>query len=194
VRLHFFLGCRPELITPAFRKELQGIVASNAKAVWQIQWRMVAFGHALKYYIASSKVERLFRRDMLKEYVGAVHEEAILCNEDGGGPTPRSDLWPNCFTTPEKVFEAALKNSLNMSCWERSNARRLASLAVCFAGIASGTSMFLRLYIFRLGFLCGGPGFLYCFFVALEAFFGTAAIHYDRAELTQSVGRSSGLG
>jgi len=28
-------------------------------------------------------------------------------------------------------------------------------------GIASGFAMFLRLYIFRLGFLCGGAGFLY---------------------------------
>ena len=56
-------------------------------------------------------------------------------------------------------------------------------------GMAGGTAMFLRLYVFRLGFLCGGAGFLYCYFVALEAFFRYAALHYDRASLSSQVGR-----
>jgi hypothetical protein len=38
--------------------------------------------------------------------------------------------------------------------------------------------------------MCGGPGFLYCLFVALEAFFRYAAIQYDKADLTQKVGRA----
>jgi hypothetical protein len=50
--------------------------------------------------------------------------------------------------------------------------------------------MFLRLYIFRLGFLCGGAGFLYCLFVALEAFFRYAALHYDKDHLSNDVGRA----
>lgn len=185
----FFLDA-DELITPAFQKELQAIVASNAKAVWQIQWRMVAFGHALKYYIASSKVERLFRRDMLKEYVGAVHEEAILCNEDGGGPTPRKVISAKLLHYSRESIRGSLEKLTQyvmLGAVKRAQAGKSGGV---LRGIASGTSMFLRLYIFRLGFLCGGPGFLYCFFVALEAFFRYAAIHYDRAELTQSVGRS----
>jgi hypothetical protein len=57
-------------------------------------------------------------------------------------------------------------------------------------GLASGLSMFVRLYVFRLGFLCGGAGFLYCLFVALEAFFRYAALHYDKEHLTNNVGRA----
>ena len=56
-------------------------------------------------------------------------------------------------------------------------------------GMAGGTSMFLRLYVLKLGFLCGGAGFLYCFFVALEAFFRYAALHYDRETLSHRVSR-----
>ena len=42
--------------------------------------------------------------------------------------------------------------------------------------------MFLRLYVFRLGFLWAGP-VLYCLFVALEAFFRYAALEYDHQQL-----------
>jgi hypothetical protein len=56
-------------------------------------------------------------------------------------------------------------------------------------GIASAIAIFFRLYILQLGFLCGGAGFLYCFFVALEAFFRYAALYYDRDSLTERVVR-----
>ena len=47
-------------------------------------------------------------------------------------------------------------------------------------GLASATSNFIRLYIFRRGFLCGAEGFLFCLLVALECFFRYAIIRYDR--------------
>ena len=56
-------------------------------------------------------------------------------------------------------------------------------------GLVSGAVMFVRMYVLRLGFLCGGAGFLYCAFIALEAFFRYAALHYDRDTLSDSVGR-----
>jgi hypothetical protein len=56
-------------------------------------------------------------------------------------------------------------------------------------GLASGLAIFIRLYILRLGFTGGGPGFLFCFFIALECFFRYAALHYDRDRLTTGVGR-----
>ena len=37
--------------------------------------------------------------------------------------------------------------------------------------------------------LCGGAGFLYCLFIALEAFFRYAALHYDRHSLSERIGR-----
>jgi hypothetical protein len=49
--------------------------------------------------------------------------------------------------------------------------------------------LFSRTYFFRRAFLDGGPGFLYCFFIALECFFRYAALHYDRDLLNDNVGR-----
>ena len=49
--------------------------------------------------------------------------------------------------------------------------------------------MFARMYLGRGGFLCGGAGFLYCWFLALEAFFRYAALYYDRDALTAEVTR-----
>ena len=46
-------------------------------------------------------------------------------------------------------------------------------------GIGSGMAIFVRLYFFRRGFLCGAEGFLFCFLVALECFFRYAALKYD---------------
>ena len=50
-------------------------------------------------------------------------------------------------------------------------------------GLASGFAIFLRLYVFRRGFLCGAEGFLFCFFIALECFFRYAALKYDVNDL-----------
>jgi hypothetical protein len=50
-------------------------------------------------------------------------------------------------------------------------------------GLASGLAIFLRLYVFRRGFLCGAEGFLFCFFIAMECFFRYAALKYDLNDL-----------
>ena len=47
-------------------------------------------------------------------------------------------------------------------------------------GLASATSNFVRLYLFRRGFLCGAEGFLFCLLVALECFFRYAILRYDQ--------------
>jgi glycosyltransferase involved in cell wall biosynthesis len=185
----FFLDA-DELITPDLKKELQSIVESNSKDVWQIQWRMVAFGHELKYYLASSKVERLFRRDMLKEFVGAVHEEAILYNENSSQPTKRKVIRSKLLHYSREDIRSSLEKLTQyvmLGAIKRAQAGKSGGV---MRGIASGSAMFIRLYIFRLGFLCGGSGFLYCFFVSLEAFFRYAAIQYDKDTLTNKVSRS----
>ena len=185
----FFLDA-DELITPAFKDELQKIVKSNEKAVWQIQWRMVAFGKELKHYVASSKVERVFRRDMLKEYVGAVHEQAILHQDSPDQAVQRKIIKAKLLHFSRQTIRASLEKLTQyvmLGAVKRAEAGKSGGV---MRGIASGGAMFLRLYIFRLGFMCGGPGFLYCLFVALEAFFRYAAIQYDKADLTQNVGRA----
>ena len=56
-------------------------------------------------------------------------------------------------------------------------------------GLGSALSIFLRLYVLRRGFLCGGEGFLFCYIVAQESFFRYAALKYDAAHLTECVRR-----
>jgi glycosyltransferase involved in cell wall biosynthesis len=185
----FFLDA-DELITPAFQKELQAIVQTNAQAVWQIQWRMVAYGHELKYYISRSKVERLFRRDMLKEYVGAVHEQAILHKENPASPVPRKVISAKLLHHSRETVRGSLEKLTQYVMLGASKRAQAGKRGGVMRGLASGLSMFVRLYIFRLGFLCGGAGFLYCLFVALEAFFRYAALHYDKDHLTNNVGRA----
>ena len=84
----FFLDA-DEVMTPAFAQELQAIVRSGAQAVWTIRWRMVAYGHELRYFRSQSQIERLFVRAMVLEFTGVVHEQAELLPPPGGGAVPR---------------------------------------------------------------------------------------------------------
>ena len=121
----FFLDA-DEVMSSAFQQELQAIVRSGSTAVWQIRWRMVAYGRELRY---------------LRAQLGAAKRAAQ--GQRGG----------------------------------------------VLRGLLAGGVMFLRMYVLRLGFLCGGAGFLYCLFIGLEAFFRYAVLFYDRDTLTDRAGR-----
>ena len=154
----FFLDA-DELITPAFQKELQAIVQSNAHAVWQIQWRMVAYGHELKHYISRSKVERLFRRDMLKAYVGAVHEQAILHNENPASPVPRKVISAKLLHHSRETVRGSLEKLTQYVMLGASKRAQAGKRGGVVRGLASGLSMFVRLYVFRLGFCAAALAF-----------------------------------
>ena len=180
----FFLDA-DEVMTPEFREELQAIVRRAERGVWKIRWRMVAFGRELTHYRAQSKVERLFRRDMLVEYIGVVHEEAVLTDP----ATPRHTMRAPLLHHSRATIRGGLEKLTQYAMLGAAKRAKLGKRGGVLRGLASATAMFVRLYIVRLGFLCGGAGFLYCLFVALECFFRYAALHYDRAELSESVGR-----
>jgi len=180
----FFLDA-DEVITPELKNELQQVVHSGERAVWKIQWRMVAFGHELKYFRSQSKIERLFRRDMLHEYVGVVHEQAILNAE----PVPRFLLNGKLLHHSRETVRGSLEKLVQYAMLGAAKRAEQGKKGGVLRGLASGLSMFLRLYIGRLGFLCGGAGFLYCFFVGLEGFFRYAALEYDRTTLRSDVTR-----
>ncbi|MDA8455877.1 glycosyltransferase family 2 protein [Acidovorax sp. GBBC 3334] len=180
----FFLDA-DEVMTPAFREELQAIVASGARAVWKIRWRMVAFGHPLRHLRTTSAIERLFRRDMLREYIGVVHEEAVLTEPQA----PRHEVRAPLLHHSRETVRGSLEKLTQYAMLGAAKRAALGKRGGVLRGLASGSSMFVRLYVLRLGFLCGGAGFLYCLFVALEAFFRYAALEYDRDQLSGSVRR-----
>lgn len=180
----FFLDA-DEVITPELRIELQAAVKSGLAAVWKIQWRIVAFGHELKYFRSSSGIERMFRRDMLREYSGVVHEQAVLTVE----PTPRHLLSAHLLHYSRDTVYGSLEKLMQYTMLGAAKRAKKGKRGGVLRGIASGTSMFLRSYICQFGFLCGPAGFLYCFLVGLESFFRYAALEYDRDSLRADVTR-----
>lgn len=184
----FFLDA-DEVMTPAFAQELQAIVRSGERAVWSIRWRMVAYGHELKYFRAQSQIERLFVRSMVAQYTGVVHEQAELHPEPGGAPVPRRLIRARLLHYSRTTVRGSLEKLTQYVMLGAAKRAEDGKRGGVLRGLASGMSMFVRLYFLRLGFLCGGAGFLYCFFVALEGFFRYAALHYDRDSLTGRVVR-----
>lgn len=180
----FFLDADEE-ITPALRQELCAAVQADARAVGCVRWRVVAFGRELRHFRSQAPVERLFRRDQLQRFEGAVHEHAVLTGE----PLPRQVLQCALLHYSRDSVRASLEKLTQYAMLGAAKRERSGKPGGILAGIAYGTSVFIRLYFFKLGFLDGGPGFLFCYFIALECFFRCVAQHYDHASLTETVGR-----
>ena len=180
----FFLDA-DEVMSPAFAQELQASVRSGSRAVGQIRWRMVAFGRELRWFRANTKVERLFHRDLITGWSGAVHEQAVLRDAAAPRRLMRTPLLHHARPTVRASLEKMTQYAL-LGAAKRAAAGQRGGV---LRGLVSGAVMFVRMYVLRLGFLCGGAGFLYCALIALEAFFRYAALHYDRDALSESVGR-----
>lgn len=170
----FFLDA-DEVMPPDFQAALQKIVASQEQAVWQIRWRMVAFGKELKHFRSNSWIERLFVRQQLQGFTGVVHEQAQLATPN----MPRHKIQPPLLHHSRHSVQASLEKLTQYAVLGAAKRAEKGKRGGVLRGLASGGSMFLRLYILHLGFLSGGAGFLYCLFVALEAFFRYAALGYD---------------
>ena len=180
----FFLDA-DEIISPAFREELQRIVQSGEESIWLVHWRMVAFGKELKYLRSTAKVERLFWRGLLREYSGVVHEEAQLTR----GEVPRYLMKTPLLHYSRNTVRSSLEKLTQYSMLGAVKRAQEGARGGILRGIASSSAIFLRLYFLHFGILCGGAGFLYCLFVAQESFFRYAALKYDRPYLTGDVRR-----
>lgn len=182
----FFLDA-DEQLSPGAQAEIQRILSSGENAVWKIRWRMVAFGQELKYLRSTSLVERLFKRSSLKGFKGVVHEQAILDAE----PLPRHILETPILHFSRDTVRDALEKLTQYAILGAKKRLDAGKRGGVMRGIFSGATMFIRLYVFKGGFLCGGAGFLYCLFVALEAFMRYAALKYDVKSLVANVSRGS---
>lgn len=177
----FFLDADEE-IPPPLQAEIQAAVASGEVASWKIVWRLVVYGRELRHFRPEWRVARLFRRSALEGYVGAVHEQPVL-----RGNVPSHRLQQRLRHYSHETVRDSLEKLTQYSMLGAK--KRAGQRGGVLRGIASGLALFVRLYIFRLGFTGGGPGFLYCLCIALEGFFRYAALHYDRDSLSDQVGR-----
>lgn len=181
----FFLDA-DEIITPELRDEIKLLIHSGTKGVWRVRWTVVAFGHELKNFKSGSSMERLFSTDLIDRYEGVVHETALLKSEV---QVSRGMLKQRLLHHSRQSVRASLEKLTQYAMLGA--AKRLASgkKGGVLRGMGSAIVLFTRTYFFRRAFLDGAPGFLYCFFVALECFFRYVALHYDRDSLTDIVSR-----
>lgn len=180
----FFVDADEE-VTDALRSEVQAVVASRAQVVGAVKWTVVAYGEELRWFLGQAEIERFFPRAQLRAYTGVVHEHAELRDPGLRRHAFRGRLR---HTSRETVGDSLqkLRQYAMLGAAKRAAAGKRGGV---WRGIASGVAVFLRLYVARLGFLGGGAGFLFCFFIALESFFRYAALRYDRDALRSDIGR-----
>ncbi len=174
----FFLDADEE-IPPALRDEIERAVASGEDAIWRVWWDEVAFGRALTRMKPRGGIQRLFRRSTLERFDGVVHEAPVLRHA-----VPlhafRQRLLHHSRTTVYGSLRK-LAQYVQLGTVKRSAKGRKGGV---LRGLVTSMMVFIRVYFFQRGFLCGAEGFLYCLFIALEIFFRDAALRYDTAAST----------
>ncbi|MBX3610051.1 MAG: glycosyltransferase family 2 protein [Hydrogenophaga sp.] len=180
----FFLDA-DEIVPPELADEISRAVQSGEDAVWEVQWNQVAYGRALTLMKSTGGIRRLFRADNLSHFAGVVHEDGVLRRAQVPCHRFRNRL---LHYSRETVYDSLLKLAQYVQLGASKRAEQGKRGGV-LRGMASAFAIFVRLYIFRRGFLCGAEGFLFCFFIALECFFRYAALRYDRLGAGQVLAR-----
>jgi glycosyltransferase involved in cell wall biosynthesis len=180
----FFLDA-DEIITPELQTELKKIVASGEQAVWKVRWTVVAYGHTLNNFKSNASMERLFPRKLIDHYEGVVHEEALLREPGAQRHILRSRLLHHSRQSVRASLEKLTQYAMLGAAKRYAKGKRGGVLR----GMASAASSFVRTYFVQRAFLDGAPGFLYCYFVALESFFRYVALKYDAEILSDAVTR-----
>jgi glycosyltransferase involved in cell wall biosynthesis len=180
----FFLDA-DEVIGDKLAEEILSAVASQQDAIWEVLWNQVAYGRALTWMKSTAGVPRLFKTASIEKFDGVVHEGAIM--REGGRPViqfrerllhySRETVHGSLLKLAQYVQHGAAKRSL------------LGKTGGVLRGFGSAFAIFLKLYVFRRGFLCGPEGFLFCFFIALECFFRYAALKYDFKQPSHSLSK-----
>lgn len=176
-RLHtdfvFFLDADEE-ISPALRAEIEAAVASGDDAAWRVWWDEVAFGRALSRMKPRGGIQRLFKRETLERFEGVVHEAPVLRHS-----VPVRSLRERLLHHSRPTVYGSLRKLAQYVQLGAAKRGAQGKKGGVLRGLVMGGVVFLRVYLFQRAFLCGGPGFLYAQFIALETFFRYAALHYD---------------
>jgi glycosyltransferase involved in cell wall biosynthesis len=181
----FFLDADEEM-QPAMHAEIEAVLAAGKDEIWEVQWNQVAFGKPLTLMKSTGGIPRMFKTQSIREFTGLVHEKAEM--HQGSRPVRRFQTRLLHYSR-ESIYGSLnkLAQYVQLGSTKRAQAGKTGGV---LRGVASGLAIFLRLYVFRRGFLCGAEGFLFCFFIALECFFRYAAIKYDRNGLNSLAQRS----
>ena len=170
----FFLDADEEM-PPEMQAEIEAVLASGKDEIWEVQWNQVAFGRPLTQMKITGGIERMFKTASIREFSGVVHEQAEMTPGSRTVRRFRSRLF---HYSRESVYGSLnkLAQYVQLGAAKRAQAGKTGGV---LRGLASAFATFMRLYIFRRGFLCGPEGFLFCFLISLESFFRYTALKYD---------------
>lgn len=170
----FFLDADEEMPT-AMQAEIEAVIASGKDEIWEVQWNQVAFGKPLTLMKSTGGIPRMFKTQSIREFSGVVHEKA----EMNGGAQPVKRFQARLFHYSRESVYGSLNKLAQYVQLGAAKRAQVGKTGGVLRGLASGFAIFVRLYVFRRGFLCGAEGFLFCLFIALECFFRYAALKYD---------------
>lgn len=179
----FFLDADEE-ISSALQAEIWEAVASGEDAVWRVWWDEVAFGRALTRMKPRGGIQRLFRRETLLGFEGVVHEAPKLLQA-----VPIRRLRHRLLHHSRSTVYGSLRKLAQYVQLGATKRRTQGKQGGVLRGLLMGSVVFLRVYVFQRAMLCGGPGFLYSLFIALETFFRYAALQYDASAPSQLMQR-----
>lgn len=165
-----------EEITPALREEILSVVQQGSNKLHGFPALEVAYGNELKYMLPRTLGHRLFKRSLVTQFEGIVHERPIT-EQPCDSAIFKNRLRHYSRTT---VYGSLRKLAQYAKLGATKRSGQSASGGV-LRGLVSASASFLQTYIFKLGFTGGGAGFLFCLFIALEAFFRYAVLHYDQS-------------
>jgi hypothetical protein len=174
-----------EEITPALEKEIRQAVQGGDDVIWEVMWDQVAYGRSLRWMKTTGGVQRMFRSASIDRFEGVVHEGATM----KAGKLPVRTFKARLLHHSRETIYGSIQKLAQYAQLGAAKRAQKGKTGGILRGLASGLASFIQLYIFRRGFLCGPEGFLYCLFVALEAFFRYAMLRYDREHLNKIVKR-----
>lgn len=180
----FFLDADEE-ITPALEKEIKQALQAGDDVIWEVMWDQVAYGRALSHMKTTGGVQRMFKSTSIDRFEGVVHEGATM----KAGTLPVRTFKSRLLHHSRETIYGSIQKLAQYAQLGAAKRAQKGKAGGILRGFASGLASFIQLYIFRRGFLCGPEGFLYCLFVALEAFFRYAMLRYDREHLNKIVKR-----
>lgn len=165
-----------EIVTPELAQEIRDVMATGDNAIYKVFWDQYAFGSHLKRMKTHHAAdERFIKVNNLAKFNGIVHGYIIPRD-----PVTKRKAFKNRFIhySRDTIYGAMLK----MAQYSQLGAIHMQTHNEP-GGIANGfwhaSKLFCRFYIKERAILCGGPGFLFALFIALEHFFRSVIRQYD---------------
>jgi glycosyltransferase involved in cell wall biosynthesis len=174
-----------EEIMPPLRDEILATIAQGSQAVYGLHTLEVAFGKELSYAAPRKATYRFFKRELLQGFEGIVHEKPVFTGEVLMGGFFKNRVKHFSRTSVQGSLKKLAQYAM-LGASKRSGAQKAGGV---LRGLLSGGAAFVQTYIFKRGFTGGGAGFLFCLFIALEAFFRYAALYYDQPAATDHAER-----